>query len=389
MTLAIVTDNRELVNISAPGSRSKKHIELKLPETMTYRAGDYLAVLPRNAKRNVDRVLRRFRLSWDTQVVIEGASSNPRLPLGQAIGCGELLSSYVELAVPATRSQVSTLAAATRCPPEKVELERLGAGAFECETLEKRTTVIDLLERFGSVDLPFDKFLDMLPALKARQYSISSSPLWKADHVTLTVAVVDAPALSGNGRHEGVASSYLARLDAGDGVSVAVRPSNARFRPPAEPGLPMIMICAGSGIAPFRGFLQERALQKERGENVGPSLLFFGIDDPDVDFLYRDELDEWANRGVVDVMPAYSNRPEQGARFVQDKVWLEREKVAALFAQGATVYVCGDGKNMAPAVRATLGRIYQDATGENDENAGAWIDTMEREHGRYVADVCA
>jgi cytochrome P450/NADPH-cytochrome P450 reductase len=389
MTLAIVTDNRELVNISAPGSRSKKHIELKLPETMTYRAGDYLAVLPRNAKRNVDRVLRRFRLSWDTQVVIEGASSNPRLPLGQAIGCGELLSSYVELAVPATRSQVSTLAAATRCPPEKVELERLGAGAFECETLEKRTTVIDLLERFGSVDLPFDKFLDMLPALKARQYSISSSPLWKADHVTLTVAVVDAPALSGNGRHEGVASSYLARLDAGDGVSVAVRPSNARFRPPAEPGLPMIMICAGSGIAPFRGFLQERALQKERGENVGPSLLFFGIDDPDVDFLYRDELDEWANRGVVDVMPAYSNRPEQGARFVQDKVWLEREKVAALFAQGATVYVCGDGKNMAPAVRATLGRIYQDATGENDENAGAWIDTMEREHGRYVADVFA
>ncbi|WP_175732949.1 bifunctional cytochrome P450/NADPH--P450 reductase [Burkholderia ambifaria] len=389
MTLATVIDNRELVNISAPGSRSKKHIELKLPETMTYRAGDYLAVLPRNSKRNVDRVLRRFRLSWDTQVIIEGASSNPRLPLGQPIGCGELLSSYVELAVPATRSQVSTLAAATRCPPEKVELERLGAGAFECEILEKRTTVIDLLERFGSVDLPFDKFLDMLPALKARQYSISSSPLWKANHVTLTVAVVDAPALSGNGRHEGVASSYLARLDAGDGVSVAVRPSNARFRPPAEPGLPMIMICAGSGIAPFRGFLQERALQKERGENVGPSLLFFGIDDPDVDFLYRDELDEWANRGVVDVMPAYSNRPEQGARFVQDKVWLEREKVAALFAQGATVYVCGDGKNMAPAVRATLGRIYQDATGENDENAGAWIDSMEREHGRYVADVFA
>ncbi|RQT31335.1 bifunctional cytochrome P450/NADPH--P450 reductase [Burkholderia cepacia] len=389
MTHATVIDNRELVDISAPGSRSKKHIELKLPDTMTYRAGDYLAVLPRNAKRNVDRVLRRFRLSWDTQVIIEGASSNPRLPLGQAIGCGELLSSYVELAVPATRSQVSTLAAATRCPPEKVELERLSTGAFEGEILEKRTTVIDLLERFESVDLPFDRFLDMLPALKARQYSISSSPLWKEDHVTLTVAVVDAPALSGNGRHEGVASSYLARLDAGDGVSVAVRPSNARFRPPAEPGLPMIMICAGSGIAPFRGFLQERALQKARGENVGPSLLFFGIDDPDVDFLYRDELDGWANLGVVDVMPAYSNRPEQGARFVQDKVWLEREKVAALFAQGATVYVCGDGKNMAPAVRATLGRIYQEATGENDENARAWVDTMEREHGRYVADVFA
>jgi cytochrome P450 / NADPH-cytochrome P450 reductase len=88
-------------------------------------------------------------------------------------------------------------------------------------------------------------------------------------------------------------------------------------------------------------------------------------------------------------MPAYSNRREQSARFVQDKVWLEREKISALFAQGATVYVCGDGKNMAPAVRATPGRIYQDATGENDENASAWIDAMEREHGRYVADVLA
>ncbi|HGO6128184.1 cytochrome [Burkholderia stagnalis] len=389
MTHATVIDNRELVDISAPGSRSKKHMELKLPETMTYRSGDYLAVLPRNSKRNVDRVLRRFRLSWDTQVVIDGTSSNPRLPLGQAISCGELLSSYVELAVPATRSQVSILATATRCPPEKVDLERLSTGDFECEILEKRTTVMDLLERFGSVDLSFDKFLDMLPALKARQYSISSSPLWKADHVTLTVAVVDAPALSGNGRHEGVASSYLARLDAGDSVSVSVRPSNARFRPPAESNLPMILICAGSGIAPFRGFLQERAIQKQRGENVGPSLLFFGIDDPDVDFLYRDELEEWANLGVVEVMPAYSNRPEEGARFVQDKVWLEREKIAALFAQGATVYVCGDGKNMAPAVRATLGRIYQDSTGANDESAHAWIDTMEREHGRYVADVFA
>ncbi|KER69128.1 cytochrome P450 [Burkholderia cepacia] len=389
MAHASIVDNRELVDISVAGSRSKKHIELKLPEAMTYRSGDYLAVLPRNSKNNVDRVLRRFRVSWDTQVVIEGTSSNPRLPLGQAMGCGELFSSYVELAVPATRSQVSSLAAATRCPPEKVELERLSADDFEREILGKRTTVMDLLERFGSVDLSLDKFLDMLPALKARQYSISSSPLWKADHVTLTVAVVDAPALSGNGRHEGVASSYLARLNTGDSLSVAVRPSNARFRPPAEPGLPMILICAGSGIAPFRGFLQERALQKQRGENVGTSLLFFGIDDPDVDFLYRDELDEWARCGVVEVMPAYSNRPEEGARFVQDKVWLEREKIAALFAQGATVFVCGDGKNMAPAVRATLGRIYQDATGENDENASAWIDTMEREHGRYVADVFA
>lgn len=255
--------------------------------------------------------------------------------------------------------------------------------------LAKRLSVIDLLDRFHACELDFAAYLSMLPMMKARQYSISSSPLWHPDHVTLTIAVIDAPALSGAGRHQGVASSYLSSLEPGGRVSIAVRPSNASFHPPADPKTPMIMICAGSGIAPFRGFLEERAIQKKGGQETGPSLLFFGTNHPEVDFLYRGQLSEWEEEGVVEVLPAFSEVPEGDVRYVQHRIWAERKRIIDLFRQGATVFVCGDGRHMAPAVRETLLRIYRDATGVSEAEALAWADEIEREHGRYVADVFA
>lgn len=382
-----VVENRELVDMSAPNARSKRHIELRLPEGMTYRAGDYLAVLPRNSAPQVNRALRRFNLAADALVVIESAGSSAGLPVGHPVACSEILASYVELAQPATRAQVAHLAEITRCPPEREALEALAGDAYEAEVLGKRASVLDLLMRFESCPVPFARFLDMLPPLKARQYSISSSPLWKPDHVTLTVAVVDAPAWSGEGRFQGVATSFLAALQPGDRVSIAVRPSNTLFHPPADPSAPMLMICAGSGLAPFRGFLQERALQKAAGQPVGPSLLFFGTNHADVDYLYRDELAAWQDEGVVQVMTAFSEQPEGDIRFVQHRLWAERAQVADLFRQGATVFVCGDGLHMAPAVRETLIKAYIEATGTPDDQAQIWADEMERVHGRYVADV--
>lgn len=385
----IVVANRELVDMSAPHARSKRHIEFALPPDMTYRAGDYLAVLGRNPGELVDRVLRRFGLRPDALVVLRRDGGSTTLPIGQPISCGELLSNYLELAQPATRSQVAALAAATQCPPERTELEAMAGDAHGALVLARRCSVIDLLERFQSCALGFGAYLDMLPPMRARQYSISSSPLWKADHVTLTVAVVDAPALSGTGRFRGVASSYLAEVQPGDRVSLAVRPSNARFHPPADPKTPIVMICAGSGVAPFRGFLQERALQKQGGQEVGPALLFFGTNHPDVDYLYRDELEAWQRTGVATVLPAFSDRPDGEVAFVQHRVWAERGRVSDLFRQEGIVYVCGDGRQMAPAVRKTLVGIYREASGASDADAERWADAVEHERGRYVSDVFA
>ena len=384
-----VVENRELVDMTAPHARSKRHLEFALPDGMTYRAGDYLAVLARNPGELVDRVLRRFGLSADTRVLLRRDGGSASLPTGQPIGCGELLSNYVELAQPATRSQVAALAAATRCPPEKAELETMAGEDYGTLVLARRCSVIDLLDRFQSCALGFGPYLDMLPPMRARQYSISSSPLWKPDHVTLTVAVVDAPALSGNGRFRGVASSYLAEMQPGDRVSLAVRPSNARFHPPADPRTPIVMICAGSGVAPFRGFLQERALQKQGGQEVGPALLFFGTNHPDVDYLYREEFDQWQRTGIATVLPAFSDRPDGDVSFVQHRVWTERGQVGDLFRQNGVVYVCGDGRHMAPAVRKTLIDIYREASGASETDAERWADVIEHERGRYVSDVFA
>ena len=386
-----VVENRELVDMSHKLGRSKRHIDITLPAGMTYRAGDYLAVLPTNPPGNVMRALRRFNFAADSHVVLHKAEGSiTSLPVGYPVGVGDLLFHYVELAQPATRSQVTALAAATKCPPEKAELEALAQdGAYERQVLGRRTTVLELLERFASCELPFATFLEMLPPIRARQYSISSSPLWNAERCTLTIAVVDAPALSGQGQYKGMASTLLAACGPGTRIAVAVRPSNTHFHPPPSPATPIIMVCAGTGLAPFHGFVQERAVQAASGQAVGPALLFFGCDHPDVDYLYRDEFRAWEAAGVVSVRPAFSSAPEGDIAFVQHRLWKDRADVADLFRQGANVYVCGDGRRMAPAVRETFVRIYQEAVGATMDAAERRVDEIERETGRYVSDVFA
>ena len=147
------------------------------------------------------------------------------------------------------------------------------------------------------------------------------------------------------------------------------------------------MVCAGSGIAPFRGFIQERAFQKAQGQSVGKALLFFGFDHPDIDFLYKNELLAWEKQGVVIVHIAHSVRPDEDILFIQHRLWQERQTVYALIADNAKIYVCGDGKYMAPAVRDTFKKIYAAYTQATDEAAEEWVTEMQKDGVRYVADV--
>jgi cytochrome P450/NADPH-cytochrome P450 reductase len=386
----VLVENRELVDMTRPGSRSKHHLEIALPAGQTYRAGDYLAVMPLNPSMVVDRALARFGLAHDTRLQITAEETH--LPVDGPVTAGELFAGFVELTRPAGRRQVEQLADHCPCPPERQALLALAQQeVYQTEVLDKRVSLLDLLEKFASIQLPLPLFLAMLTPLSPRQYSISSSPRWRDDHATLTVAHLDAPALSGQGRYEGVASTYLANARPGTRISIAVRPSNIAFHPPADITVPIVLICAGSGLAPFRGFLQDRALQA-RNEAVtpGPALLFFGCDAPDVDLLYSEELSSWEAQGIVSVRPAFSQAPQDGPngpmRFVQDRLWADRSDVAELVRQGAHVYVCGDGRSMAPAVHDTCVRMYAEATGCSSADAEAWMAQMEREHGRYVCD---
>lgn len=150
------------------------------------------------------------------------------------------------------------------------------------------------------------------------------------------------------------------------------------------------MICAGTGIAPFRGFLQDRALRaRAEGTTPAPALLFFGCAHPDIDYLYRDELEAWSAQGIVAVRPAFSALASEGATYVQDRLWADRADVMDLVRAGAVFFVCGDGHRMAPAVHDTCVRVYADATGATASAAETWMAELERDHGRYVVEAFA
>jgi cytochrome P450 / NADPH-cytochrome P450 reductase len=390
--LATLLENRELVDMTSPLGRSKRHLAFRLPEGVTYAAGDYLAVLPENHPEQVERAARRFGVRPDAALVLRSTrgAMAASLPTDRPVSVQELLGRHVELSAPATRKDLERLAAMNPCPPHAEHLRALAEDAerYKAEVLDKRVSVLDLVEKYTSCVLTFADFLELLPAMRVRQYSVSSSPRADPTCCTLTVAVVDADAWSGQGRFHGTCSSYLARLQPGAPVAVAVRTPNAPFHPPASNATPVVMIGAGTGLAPFRGFIQERALRHARGEEAGPALFFFGCDHPDVDFLYREELAAWEREGVVRVLPAFFRQPEGEVMFVQHRLWRERERVKALWAQGATVFLCGEGRRMAPAVRETLARIHRESVGCSAEESTAWLTAMERE-GRLVADVFA
>jgi cytochrome P450 / NADPH-cytochrome P450 reductase len=376
---ATVLENRELVDLSSPMGRSKRHLAVQLPTGLTYRAGESLAVVAENPPAQVERVARRFQLSLDTVVQLETSRrAGAFLPIAQPMTLRALLSSHVELGQPATRRQLEQLIAVTRCPPDLQRLQPLvDEASYRSKVLEARVTLLDLLEDCPSAALSFADFLELLPASKPRLYSISSSPLANAQQCTLTVSVVKAPAWSGRGTFQGVASTWLAERAVGDRLLVAVKAPSLPFQLPEQAETPVIMIGAGSGLAPFRGFVEERALKLAAGETLGPAMLFFGCDHPDVDFLYRDELAAWERAGAVQVFPAFFRAPIDEVTFVQHRLWRERAAVADLLARGAKVFICGDGAKMAPAVRATLEQLLP---------AGGSVAQLEAQ-GRLVADV--
>jgi cytochrome P450 / NADPH-cytochrome P450 reductase len=227
----------------------------------------------------------------------------------------------------------------------------------------------------------------MLSLLAPRYYSISSSPSVDASRCSVTVGVVEGPASSGRGIYKGICSNYLAGRRAGETIHATVRETRAGFRLPDDPAVPIIMVGPGTGLAPFRGFLQERAALKTRGAKLGLGLLFFGCRHPDQDFIYGDELKASAADGIVELHTAFS-RAEGPKTYVQHLVAAQKDRVWSLIEQGAITYVCGDGGKMEPDVKAALVAIYRERTGADADAGLRWIEDLGAKN-RYVLDVWA
>ena len=360
---------------------------------MDYATGDHLGVLPRNNVDLIRRVLARFNLDAGTYVTINptGGGSYTHLPLGEPSPLLGILGSCVELQDMASRSDLAVLARYAGDPDEKAELEAMsgldeaGKAAYRERVAAPRRTVLDLLDQYPSCDLPFDVYLDLLPPLRPRFYSISSSPA-VTDTCHLTVGVLRAPARSGEGEFCGVASGHLEAGMEGSTVFTFVRKPTIPFRPPANPHAPMIMVGAGTGMAPFRGFLQERADLKRQGAPIGESILFFGCRDSATDYLYADELAAFEADGVTELQVAFSREPDQPRTYVQQLIDRERDHVWDLMAAGAVIYVCGNASTMAPGVRAALTDMFKAKTGSSDEAAEEWLAGL-RSSDRYLEDI--
>jgi cytochrome P450/NADPH-cytochrome P450 reductase len=147
----------------------------------------------------------------------------------------------------------------------------------------------------------------------------------------------------------------------------------------------MIMIGPGTGLAPFRGFLQERAALKAQGQPVGKALLFFGCRHPQQDFIYEDELEAFVKQGITKLSVAFSRLNGQKT-YVQDNIKEDKEEVWQLLQEGAIVYICGDGSKMAPDVRKTFASIYQEKMGASEQEADQWLNELTTQN-RYLVDV--
>ncbi|EHL03422.1 putative Bifunctional P-450:NADPH-P450 reductase [Glarea lozoyensis 74030] len=368
---AVVLSNKILTALGVP---EKRHIEIQLPKGMNYTAGEYLAILPTNSQTNVRRVLKRFGLPADAMITIRNVNAGSTLPATHPVSVTDLLSSYVELNQPATKRNIQVLASLPTTPSTRTALL-----ALTTNTTTKNTpppSLLTLLETHPTLPIPFQTYISLLPPLRTRQYSISSSPLATPDVVSITFSILPS----------GVASTYLATLEPDDIMHIAVKPTILFTLPEHMGKTPIIMIGAGAGIAPFLGFLQERAALLNRNSelSLAPAWLFLGCRAPEQDALFADELRAYEDAGVVRVYYAYSQEEgkSRGCRYVQDRVWAERGEIGGLIRGEGKILVCG-GQELGEGVKGVVRRIYGEgrrgdgkADGIGEEDVERWFDGL-------------
>ncbi|MGE7112319.1 bifunctional cytochrome P450/NADPH--P450 reductase [Lysinibacillus sp. NPDC047702] len=382
---ASIIKNEELQ--SANSKRSTRHIEIALPKGLSYQEGDHLGVVPKNSSKLIHRVLRRFKLNANDQLLISFNGNGSHLPTDDyPVSLYEVLATSVELQETASRIQIRELAAYTECPPHKRELEQLlQEDIYREQVLKKRLSMLELLEMYDACELPFEKFIALLPPLKVRYYSISSSPMENPERLSITVGVLQEAAWSGRGDYHGVASNYLSQCQPGESLVIFIRSADSGFLLPEDASTSIIMVGPGTGIAPFRGFLQARAAMKQRGISLGQAHLFFGCRN-DADFIYREELEQFEKDGIVTLHTAFSRKDGIQKAYVQQLMVPYASNIIEMLNNNGRLYVCGDGNYMAPAVEAMLQYAYQSEKGVEEKKAKAWLE-QHQYRGNYVKDV--
>ncbi|MGE0214434.1 diflavin oxidoreductase [Mycolicibacterium sp.] len=352
---ARLTRSRELT--AAGSDKSVRHYEIDLGDSgITYQAGDSLGVHPVNHPTLVAALLERLGVSADHVV-----GDRP---------LGVLLTEDLEIRVP-TGALQSLVASRT----SDTEAATILSGA-DPAALTRWLYGRDVLDLLELADLDVDEVVPTLRPLQHRDYSIASSPLLHPGSIHLTVATVDYQL--GGRRRRGVASGFLAEHT--DEVRIHLAPNDS-FRLPA-PDVPIVMVGPGTGIAPFRAFLQER----QATGATGRSWLFFGDRHRATDFLYRDELEAFRDAGVLTRLDTAFSRDQAVKDYVQHHMLAHAGELYGWLQDGAYLYVCGDAEHMAKDVHRALHEVVATAGGLDAERAHAYVNDLVTSH-RYLRDV--
>ncbi len=371
---AKITENR-LLN-KAGSAKETRHFVVKLTGSdLSYKAGDSLGVYPTNRAEDVNEIIQRLGATGDELV------SPAMLKLPAPLPLREVLTSRVALSGP-TKKLVELLAAKATNDAEKAKLTALLApeAKEQLQAFLDDREYVDFLAEFSSAKLTPQELVDLMRKLMPRLYSIASSARVFPDEIHLTVAIVRYQT-NGRQRH-GVCSTFMADRVAVASTPVPVFVSNSHFGPPEDGAKDVIMVGPGTGIAPFRAFVQDRIASGATGRNW----VFFGDQKKSSDFLYEEEWNKYVADGKVHRLDLAWSRDQTAKVYVQDKM---RENAAELWAwlkNGGCFFVCGDAKRMAKDVDLALHEIIAQQGGMDAAAAAEYVKAMKKEK-RYQRDV--
>ena len=341
-----------------------RHIEIDLEESgLIYQAGDSLGVWFKNSTELVEGLLEKTGINPTDTVKMNDENKTIQTVLEQTYELTQLHPAFVQ---------------------DYAELTNQGelrAIASDVEKLQSYITdrqIIDVIHEYPAT-LTADALISTLRKLTPRLYSIASSQAEVEEEVHLTVGIVEYEAYGFH--HLGGASGHLSQLQSGSEISVYVEASD-HFRLPTNPDTPIIMIGPGTGIAPFRAFVQERAATEATGDNW----LFFGNPYFTEDFLYQTEWQTWMDEGILNRIDLAFSRDQSEKIYVQHRILEQAEEFWNWINRGAHIYICGDESRMAKDVHKALLSVIEEQGDQSPEQAAETLDQLRRD-GRYQKDV--
>merc|ERR1712227_683373 len=408
------------------GNRSCMHIELDIKDSrIRYEAGDHVAVYPTNDPIAVDYIGKRLNIDLDEPFALENVDedSSKKYPFPCPTTYRTALMHYVDIhGQPRANLLAELIQYATG--DSKTHLEKLcgvnGNDAKEAKkmyqkwVLDESRTIYQILEDLPELkNIPIDHLVELLPRLQPRYYSIASSPKGKRMVDGVEVENKDSVAIcailvkyeTGSGRtNPGVATGYMknkipSQTEDVPSPKVPCFIRRSQFKLPFKQSTPIIMIGPGTGIAPFRGFLQERhfkrteakEINKKNGKEnapcgIGDCILFTGCRNRAVDYVYDDELEEFKNNGTLSQLFVAFSRDQEEKIYVQHLLAKEGELVWKVIQDGGHIYVCGDAKNMARDVQDVILNIISEYKKVPKSSAQDYLKSM-RNKGKYQEDV--